>query len=74
MTEENTSKLSYEYIAGFFDGEGYIAISKASPGGHSRSPYYLVCSMANTHPTILSEIQKTMGGQVVYFWEKASTF
>jgi hypothetical protein len=58
--------VSYEYIAGFFDGEGYIQIAKKSPGGHSRSPYWLACSMANTHRGVLDEIQKITGGQVIF--------
>lgn len=58
--------LSYEYIAGFFDGEGHIRIGKKSPGGHSRSPYCLIASMANTHRGVLDEIQKVTGGQVIF--------
>ena len=58
--------VSLEYIAGFFDGEGYIQIAKKSPGGHSRSPYWLMCSMANTHRGVLDEIQKVTGGLVIF--------
>lgn len=58
--------LSYEYIAGFFDGEGYIQIAKRSPGGHSRSPYSLVVSMANTHRGVIDEIAKVTGGKVLF--------
>jgi hypothetical protein len=58
--------VSYEYIAGFFDGEGYCSIMKRSPGGHSRSPYWVIASMANTHKGILDEIQKVCGGNVTF--------
>lgn len=58
---------SLQYIAGFFDGEGYIQIAKRSPGcGTSGSPYYLVCSMANTHRQVMDEIQKIVGGRVIF--------
>lgn len=56
----------YEYIAGFFDGEGYCSIMKRSPGGHSRSPYWIIASMANTHKGVLDEIQKVFGGKVIF--------
>jgi len=58
--------ISYEYIAGFFDGEGYIQIAKKSPNSHSGAPYWLCASMANTHRGVLYEIQKTTGGQVIF--------
>ena len=62
--------VSYEYIAGFFDGEGYIQLGIRSPGGHSRSPYYLTISMANTHRGVLDEIQKMTGGVVRFYPSK----
>ena len=57
---------SLEYIAGFFDGEGYVTISKASSKCHSGSEYWLVVSMANTHKGVLDEIQKLIGGNVIF--------
>jgi hypothetical protein len=58
--------VSYEYIAGFFDGEGYCSIMKRSPGGHSRSPYWVIASMTNTHKEVLDEIQQICGGKVIF--------
>ena len=62
--------VSYEYIAGFFDGEGYIHIGRRSPGGHSRSPYSLTVSMSNTNKAVLDEVQKIAGGKVLYYASK----
>ena len=58
--------LSLEYIAGFFDGEGYIQIAKRSPSGHSRSPYWLLACIGNTHRGVLDEIAKVTGGKVLF--------
>lgn len=58
--------VSYEYIAGFFDGEGYIQIAKKAPNSKSGAPYWLVASMANTHRGVLDEIAKITGGNVVF--------
>ena len=58
--------VSLEYIAGFFDGEGYIAIQKASERSHSGSEYWLIASMVNTHEGVLNEIQKVTGGRVIF--------
>lgn len=59
--------VSYEYIAGFFDGEGYIQIAKKAPNSHSGAPYWLTASMANTHKGVLEEIQKVIGNGKVIF-------
>ena len=54
--------VSYEYIAGFFDGEGHITISYDS----KKNNYFLVCSIANTNKQVLDEIQKVTGGHVIF--------
>lgn len=59
--------VSIEYIAGFFDGEGFCTISKASAKSHSGSRYWLVASIANTHKGVMDEIQRTIGyGNVIF--------
>lgn len=54
------------YIAGFFDGEGYVTISKASNRSKSGSRYWLIASFTNTHKGVLDEIQKVVGGKVIF--------
>jgi len=58
--------VDYSYIAGFFDGEGYINIQKKTPNSKSGSPYWLLISMANTNKQVLDEIQKLIGGTVLF--------
>jgi len=58
--------VSLEYIAGFFDGEGFISIQKASHKSHSGSRYWLTASFCNTHKGVLEEIQKVIGGNVIF--------
>lgn len=54
--------VSYEYIAGFFDGEGYVAFTKR----HKTNKIELVVSMANTHRQVMDEIQKVAGSIVTF--------
>lgn len=58
--------VSLEYIAGFFDGEGTVLIQKASPKSHSGARYWLVISIYNTHRGVMDEIQKVVGGHVIF--------
>ena len=59
--------ISLQYIAGFFDGEGFVTIQKASTGSHSHARYWLIVSMSNTHRRIIDEIQKMIGfGRVIF--------
>lgn len=61
---------SLEYIAGFFDGEGFISIQKASHRSHSGSRYWLIAAISNTNKYVLDEIQKVVGGNVMMYKHK----
>ena len=52
--------LSDQYIAGFFDGEGYIGIQRNTKNG----THVLVSSFTQAHPGILRKIQKVFGGVI----------
>jgi hypothetical protein len=34
--------ISLQYITGFFDGEGFVTIQKASTGSHSHARYWFI--------------------------------
>ena len=59
--------VSIEYISGFFDGEGYIVITKAKhrriQGAHR---YWLVVQFTNTHKEVMEEIHKVVGGSLIF--------
>lgn len=59
--------VSIEYIAGFFDGEGYIVITKAKhrriEGAHR---YWLTIQFTNTHKEVMEEIHKVVGGSMIF--------
>jgi LAGLIDADG endonuclease len=59
--------VSLEYIAGFFDGEGFISIQKASHKSHSGSRYWLIASITNIHKGVMEEIQKVVGGKILFY-------
>ena len=48
--------INNEYLAGFFDGEGSIAVN--------RQGWKIVISITNTYLPILKEFQKRFGGQI----------
>ncbi|MHA1627255.1 MAG: LAGLIDADG family homing endonuclease [Candidatus Asgardarchaeia archaeon] len=52
------SDTGVAYIAGFFDGEGSIFISK------SKKQYFLTVSISNTNLHVLEEVQKIIGGNI----------
>lgn len=53
--------ISLEYLAGFFDGEGYAALARIRRPG--RSPEYCLRAVVhNTNLEIVSEIQRCWGG------------
>lgn len=57
--------LSAEYIAGLFDGEGYVHIAKhKATGRHKFSGYQLSVNIVNTNLKILVECQKQFGGSI----------
>ena len=52
-------EISLEYIAGFFDGEGYIGVS------YLHDKYYILkCQFTNTNKEILEIIQSKLGGDI----------
>jgi hypothetical protein len=52
--------ISWEYIAGFFDGEGFIQISVR---GRNRQTY-LKIGFSNNDEDVLKEIQEVTGGKI----------
>jgi hypothetical protein len=57
-----------QYIAGFFDGEGSICITKSSSGRPKAGRYELKVSMVNTNRDVLLWIQAALGvGRIVVF-------
>jgi hypothetical protein len=59
--------ISKEYIAGFIDGEGNIAIRKAKVYGSSKNPTYQpVIYITNTNKEILIKIMNFLGGGKVF--------
>jgi len=71
-TEEkiSVSPVKWEYIAGFFDGEGFISIQKASPRTHSGARYWLIAAMVNTNKDVLEKISQVAGGKVFFHREQ----
>lgn len=51
--------LSIEYLAGFFDGEGYITFSSRSGGKSTR---YLVIGVSNCNKNVIDAVQESFGG------------
>lgn len=60
MTPWYTCHMTDEYMAGLFDGEGCVCITKS--GG--RKSHGLRVSVAMTHAEVLQEIPKYYGGKV----------
>lgn len=60
------SNLSYQYIAGFFDGEGHVTIGKTQKNPKWQPTYYLTIGFTNTNTKILEEIRNFLGiGRIV---------
>jgi hypothetical protein len=55
------TKLSLDYLAGFFDGEGCINISR----GNGTSYYLLQVQVSNTRREVLDAFQDRFGGSIV---------
>ena len=51
--------ISIEYLAGFFDGEGYVGVAK-----HRSGNYILQMSISNTELLLLQSIQAEYGGKI----------
>lgn len=55
------NKLTAEYLAGFFDGEGCVYISKHK--GKKNNPYYAVrLTIANTYKPVIDLIEEAFDG------------
>ena len=61
MTHSNKLKLSKEYIAGFFDGEGYLSYEHFTDEKNKKWRRYLIV-IVNTNKKILGLIQKEYHG------------
>ena len=55
--------MCWEYLAGFFDGEGHVGIAKLRRKGGT-FVYAINVSIVNTNLDLLKEIQREMGGQI----------
>lgn len=54
------------YIAGFFDGEGCVTITRNSPRGEKRFPTYsLKAQTVQTELSVLQWMQQKFGGSIV---------
>ena len=56
--------MEISYVAGFFDGEGCICISKHTSTVIRREGYHLVASISQRKKETLIEIQKIFGGRI----------
>lgn len=54
--------LDLRYVAGLFDGEGYVYIFKKSRQGHVG--YYLSAGITMTHRPILEQLHQQFGGHL----------
>ena len=61
---ENREELSY--IAGFFDGEGYISLSYYK----KKNTFCLCAGVNNTNKYVLLEIKKIFGGNINTYSDK----
>lgn len=59
-----TDKEQLAYIAGLFDGEGCVSISKTWPKDRLNPRYKLCVTIANTNPKPLIIIKKLYGGYI----------
>ena len=59
------SELDLAYVAGFFDGEGSVAIRKSSPMTSNQNfRYNLLAVITNTNLPVLEHIQSLFGGVI----------
>lgn len=60
-------KLSSQYMAGLFDGEGTVYIRKVSSPKYADESYFRVeCSLGNCHKGVLNSLKETLGYGNVY--------
>ncbi len=65
-------RISVEYIAGFFDGEGCIGIYYSSAGrrrkdGTKSAVYRLSVSLGQTDPAVIRHLKDQFGGTVSFY-------
>jgi len=59
--------MTNEYLAGLFDGEGCICVTKVKPNIKNREKnfrYHLVVELSNTYLPILQELKNKYGGNL----------
>ena len=54
--------ISIEYLAGFFDAEGYVGVVKLKGG------FGLRCTLTNTNELVMQKIQSEFGGKLYSKW------
>src|SRR5690242_19921308 len=54
--------MDMSYVAGLFDGEGYVRISRWKKPGSSHIRYSLVAGINMTYRPIIETLQKKFGG------------
>jgi hypothetical protein len=66
-------KVSRQYLAGYFDGEGCITIARQARKRADGTPFYsheLRLSIGTTDPVIISEFQRVFGGRIQHYEAK----
>jgi hypothetical protein len=56
--------ISVEYIAGFFDGEGYVTIRRSNRTKQKTPAYRMGVGFVNKYLPLLQEIQERFGGRL----------
>lgn len=65
MLEGIDDETLKSYLAGFFDGEGYIGIERQSNRKGMRNPWYrVIISISLTNENVLQLFQETFGGSI----------
>lgn len=52
--------MDYEYLAGFFDGEGYIKINRYDNKRNGKICYFVTAQLSNTNETIMNQISEKL--------------
>lgn len=64
--------MNYQYLAGFFDGEGSIFITKTKPAPPKNEYHRLRASISQKNREILDEIKEFIGHGVVFSSQEKS--
>ena len=59
------SRITYQYIAGFIDGEGHISLIRRIKKGRDEINYMPCFMVCNTHKEVLKMIREKIGGRWV---------